>query len=379
MKRTMERTTRWAVCLGAITLAGHLPVLAQTPGTWSAAGSMNESRDNFGSAPLPGGRVLVAGGVFGASQVLASAEIYDPLTGTWTLTAPMHLPREHLTLTRMGNGMLLATGGNNTPTGAPLASAEVYVPAIGKWRWVRPMATGRYFHAATLLDNGMVMVSGGCDQSSCATVTDSVEIFDPTTTSWHDGGTLAFARDYHTSTLLSDGRVLVTGGYGYSGALAEAEVWDPATNSWSTAGSMAVVRSTHAAVALPGGRVLVMGGSGNGSFLSSCELYDPRAGPSGSWLLTAPMAYKRQYVTAAALADGRVLVSGGWANTAPHVQEHIPFCEIYDARTGQWTPTGSLRAARSGHNAVLLRDHDMLIMGGIGTAGYLSSAERYAH
>jgi N-acetylneuraminic acid mutarotase len=338
---------------------------------------MNQPRDGFGSATLPSGRILVAGGTNG-STVLASAEIYDPATGAWTVAARMHSPREHLTLTSLQSGLVLAVGGNSSPNGAPLASAEVYDLASNEWRRVRSMTTGRYFHAATLLANGMVMISGGCDQAFCNSVTGKVELFDPSTGTWQDGGTLAFPRDYHTSTALPDGGVLVTGGFGYSGELAEAERWDPATTAWSMAGSMADGRATHAAVALPGGRVLVMGGVGTyGTFLSSCEIYDPSIGPQGSWSSAAPMTYRRQFVTAVALSNGKMLVAGGWAYLGPHIQQHIPYCELYDPRLDAWTPTGPLATARSGHGAALLRNKDVLVMGGIGVAGYLSSAERF--
>jgi hypothetical protein len=340
---------------------------------------MHEPRYDFGSASLPGGRVLVAGGM-NASAVLASAEIYDPTTGVWTVVASMHSAREHLTLTSLHSGLVLAVGGNSSPNGVPLASAEVYDLGSNTWRRVRPMKIGRYFHSATLLANGMVMISGGCDQASCNSVTGTVEVFDPSHGTWLDGGTLAFPRDYHTSTALPDGGVLVTGGFGYSGELAEAERWNPATMAWSPAGLMADGRATHAAVALPGGRVLVMGGVGTyGTFLSSCEVYDPYSGPNGSWSSAAPMTYRRQYVTAVALDSGKVLVAGGWAYLGPHIQQQIPFCELYDPRSNAWMPTGSLAIARSGHRAALLRNHDVLVMGGIGVGGYLSGAERFAH
>src|SRR4030095_16155074 len=47
-------------------------------------------------------------------------------------------------------------------------------------------------------------------------------------------GRLVVARDFQTATLLSDGRVLVAGGFGTTGKIAKAEVYNPSTATWSS-------------------------------------------------------------------------------------------------------------------------------------------------
>jgi hypothetical protein len=86
----------------------------------------------------------------------------------------------------------------------------------------------------------------------------------------------AFARDAHTATLLSDGRVLIAGGLDESNFPASVDLYDPATSTFSPTGSIATARVSHTATALSDGRVLIAGGlDEHGSNLASAELYQP--------------------------------------------------------------------------------------------------------
>ncbi len=77
-------------------------------------------------------------------------------------------------------------------------------------------------------------------------------------------------------TLLGDGRILVAGGARpFTSALSTAEIYDPTSGSWSEAGSMKTRRWNHRAVLLPNGDVLVVGGCDLLGELTSVELYSP--------------------------------------------------------------------------------------------------------
>ena len=122
-------------------------------------------------------------------------------------------------------------------------------------------------------------------------------------------GSLTDPRYGHAATLLSDGRVLVMGGWGERGLLDSAEVWDPATATFAPAGSLAGGRSMHTATALPDGRVLVIGASSSYDPLASTtEAWDPA---TASFAPAASLETPRAEHTATALPDGRVLVVGG--------------------------------------------------------------------
>jgi hypothetical protein len=89
-------------------------------------------------------------------------------------------------------------------------------------------------------------------------------------------------RYLHTASVLSNGKVLVTGGYSNSAYLNSAELYDPSTGMWTTTGNMNYARAEHKASVLTNGKVLVTGGISNG-FLNSAELYDPS---TGTWTIT---------------------------------------------------------------------------------------------
>ena len=158
------------------TIATKAP--AQAPGTWQATGSLATARYLYTATLLPNGQVLVAGG--GANcffcDVLASAELYDPVSGMWTVTGSLATARREHTATLLPNGKVLVAGGYN---GDLLSSAELYDPATGLWTRTGSMATARYSHSATLLPNGKVLVAGGFDSGFNGLA--SAELYDPAT------------------------------------------------------------------------------------------------------------------------------------------------------------------------------------------------------
>lgn len=264
---------------------------------------------------LQNGEVLLVGGFVnsvwdygGSSSSDNGAGLYDSATGVFSGTGNMKANRGDHTATLLANGKVLIAGGaDQDPTGTGLASAELYDPSTGTFTQTGSMAVGRFLHTATLLQNGKVLIVGGALTSASDPVA-TAEVYDPSTGIFTMTGAMATAREQHTATLLPDGRVLIVGGATSAGAgdpTATAEVYDPSTGSFSVTGSMAEARTFHTATLLPSGEVLVAGG-GDENF--TAEVYDPA---TGAFSITGGMEIGRSGHTATLLPNGRVLVTGG--------------------------------------------------------------------
>lgn len=273
-------------------------------GIFTGTGSLATARCYFTATLLTNGKVLVAGGwpVAVGVPTIGTAELYDPATGLFSPTGSLGTSRNSQSATLLTSGKVLIAGGVTSSDGyksSELASAELYDPVAGTFSATGSLNTARSPSAA-LLNNGQVLVTGGGLASA--------ELYDPSTGTFSFTGSLNLARGGNTETLLQNGKVLVAGGDTQSGQ--SAELYDPSSGTFTATGSLNTVHGTPTATLLPDGQVLIVGGSGGwdlGLTLNMTELYDPA---SGVFIFNAPTNTNRFGQTATLLNNGQVLIDG---------------------------------------------------------------------
>jgi N-acetylneuraminic acid mutarotase len=296
---------------------------------------------------LSDGRVLLAGGYDASQTVVATAEIYDPTTGAVAPAAPMSVARTQHTATLLADGRVFVAGGSSkfdlSDVLGSLAQvnrkAEIYDPVTNTWTPAPDVpipgsVKGLVGHAASRLGNGQVLVTGGVEVTiifgiPIPAITGRCYRYQPSTNSWVATASLAIDRVYHGQLTLADGTAVVAGGADGDFVLlnfftlASCARYDAATNSWTALGSLQHPRA-YPNVLHAGSEVVVAGGlstvdvtSGSGAPEQAIEV---SSGALAAWSTAASTALPRQVARAVAVDDGaRVLIVGTGDDGVPAV------------------------------------------------------------
>jgi Kelch motif len=235
-------------------------------------------------------------------------------------TTSMNHPRANLTLTTLADGRVLAVGGDLS-----VGAAEIYDPTTATWTDTGSLNVPRSVHQAVLLNSGRVLITGGISQL----LDPPDEVFDPATSTFTIVGTNEPSHLF--AVRLADGRVLEINGPGWPSRL-----FDETTQTFTAAPSTAISHAQGAALLLDDGRVFVAGGT---SGTASVEAYSP---VSGTWSALAPTSLPRAYASAIKLPDGSVLLVNGSSGPLDIFQAVF---NRYTPTTNSWATFGSDRSS----------------------------------
>jgi hypothetical protein len=309
---------------------------------WSPAAPMHEARVSPIAVQLADGRVLVAGG-FGdecpetvaegySCNPLSSAEIYDPASNEWSVTAPMPQARGGASATLLSDGTVLGIGGSEAK------EAVRYEPSTGTWTLAGQTASGRTGSLLFALPGNRALAvgdelstgffggvggAGALPLRNCDPIPISTEVFAAVSNAWMASLTVPVGSencDRYYGALLAGGQILL-GSSRAEGALTSPYVLDAEQRCWSTTAPPLEQRSEGAAVALSDGRALVFGGRGLGAGsnrLTSAEIYTPGSptcgpstptvGPADPPRFTGATIARRERLTVTARGSIRLLV-----------------------------------------------------------------------
>lgn len=376
-----------ALAVLASPFAGHLLSPSRAPSAQAA-----ESDAVLGSwtAPFPMGGVAIHTTVtpFGDVHFFGRIEgrfgvDRTSYAATWSYqtetvrTAPLTYDRDIFCAHQnvLPDGRIYITGGHTHSQQGPngVRECDIYDPRTRRYTPSARMTEARWYPTNVALGNGRVLIFGG--QANGTTPANTVEEFNPATNLMRTLPASATRNVglYPRLHLMGNGTILKTG---YARATLR---FNPATSAWSSVASMVYGnRYGGTSVLLPGGtRILTMGGR-NGSSVGptrTAEILDTAAA-TPRWTSTGSLANARLLHNAVVLPDGKVLVIGGGLQANYTNPVRIP--EMFDPATGTWTSMAPQMAGRMYHGtAVLLPDGRVLSAGqdsgGLATYGEIFS------
>ncbi|MGA3328955.1 MAG: kelch repeat-containing protein, partial [Terriglobia bacterium] len=291
-------------------------------GTFGVTGSLNTARKLHTATLLKNGMVLIAGGTDSSNNTLTSAELYDPATGTFTPTGNMVTSLATHTATLLTNGTVLFVGGFNGNigigggtwgvSGSSPSTSQLYNPATGTFSVTGGLNTPRWFHTANLLNDGTVLIAGGVGNG--IVILNTAELYNPSLGTFTAlTNNLLNARFAHTATLMVGGTVLLAGGQGASNTIVNTgEIYDPTSQTFTAARDnmpypgywqTGTLSNSSGGAFIPGGF--------NGSPLSTTERYYTEGTILPLFQPVPAMANARYLHTATLLPNGMVLIVGG--------------------------------------------------------------------
>ena len=333
------------------------PAVSLDPSRFRALSPLSEPRYEHTATQLLDGRVMVIGGQFsdfvagGTPEVLDSVEVLDLTTGTWSAGTPMHRPRAGHTTMLLQGGRILVVGGDHRRSGEERKpSLEMFDPSTTSWDLIDDPPI--YLRGAVQLLAGSVLLLGDLGDGSNKSYS---TVFDPSKATFGPVERIPGMSINPTGTRLFNGNVLVAGSWrghadGPPELRAEAAIFDPGLGAWSTTTPMHVARPPSSVVTMIDGRALIVSGM-------TGELFDPS---TASWTLTGPTISERDGTTLVPFGDGRLLAIGSFSGSI----DAVPIIESLDLATNAWAEFAQFRVLE-GLTVTPVADDAILLTGGL--------------
>ncbi len=355
--------------------------------TGTTQANLNTSRYQHSATTLNNGQILVAGGVncpaSGSCTYLSSAELYNPATGAFAYTGGPMATARSAPAVQLNSGKVLVAGGfacDSSGNCSSLQSAEIYDPIAGTFSSAGTMTIARSGHTMTVLSNGTVLIAGGqnCTSAASCSALQNAEIYNPNAGTFVAGSNMSAARFGASAVLLNSGSVLIAGGFDGTNLPAEAEIYSPSNGGFTWEGpSLNVPRFDASATLLNNGQVLVAGGSTcnlPGCPTNAAEIYDPVA--NTFTLVPGGMNVPRFNHSATLTTNGQVVIAGGFSSCGSACTSEAS-TEFFDPVAGAFTSGQAVATALAGHTGTLVPNGDVLLTGGINAGVTLASDEWY--
>jgi hypothetical protein len=332
---------------------------------------------------LPTGKVLgwgkyEDGGVVGTHGSIP--RLWDPASGQFTaIQADTMLFCSGHTL--MADGRLLVAGGHKADdTG--IDAANIFDPVSQTWSPAPKMAFGRWYPTNTILPDGRVLTMAGRDSASKVVTTP--EIWENNQWVQLPGAGTVNIPYYPRNFVAPDGRIFMAGERVKSRWFDVDAMNGTKRGKWTDGPSHTVfpfTRDYGTAVMYEPGKIMYTGGGGNATWAQSpdaktgtptriAEKIDLNAG-NPQWVSAGTMAFGRRHLNSTILPDGTVLITGGtsgggFADINPG--DATRAAELWDPKTNQWTTLASNSVMRIYHSVSLLLPDGTVLHGASGNA-----------
>ena len=337
--------------------------------------SFTDARYGHCSEQSTGDKVLIFGGVVASGSNINSVYEYDPAINLWSSKAsiPNASGLSKSTCVKLNNGKILLFGGSQN--GSAPQSNKVFEYTISSDSWVTltdlPNSLGREQMKSTLINDSIILLTGGLSTISSALEYPTTNyLYNTNSNTFTPAGNLPIGVINHTSTLLSNGEVLITGGFDGNQARDEVYVFN-LQNGWRTLSStLSVAVSSHRAV-IVNGKVYIYGGFNIPlfEFSDKLDIYDPALDDINP-LTVGPLACSQFAMVA---FNSTILIAGGnkvLPNTSFGVTNEA---YIYNLNNNTFSTISSLPNIRGGMEISELGNSGKFIFSG----GNISLSEPY--